>query len=138
MILRTRTCHVYVCNLTSVCFLSQCGACGQIGHMRTNKVCRLFEQTMQELNYQKRGRKPLNRHSVHVTSNRAMANISSSQHAETLTFRIAINDSQFCIVQVAITEEEEKLFSKAAGLDDKELIKVEGTRVRLSKELLSQ
>ena len=39
---------------------------------------------------------------------------------------------------MAITEEQEAEFSRAAGLDDKELVKVEGTKMKLSKELLSQ
>ena len=39
---------------------------------------------------------------------------------------------------MAFTEEQEAELSRAAELDAKELIKVEGTKMKLSKELMSQ
>ena len=42
------------------------------------------------------------------------------------------------LFQVAFTEEQEAELSRAAQLDAKELIKVEGTKMKLSKELMSQ
>ena len=41
-------------------------------------------------------------------------------------------------LKVAITEEQEAEFSRATELDGVELVKVEGTKMKLSKELIAQ
>lgn len=71
----------------------KCGACGQMGHMRTNRECPM---------YNKQGG--------------------------------ASSDK----VRVAVTEEQEEEMVKESSLVDEGLINVEGTKVKISKQLIEQ
>ncbi|XP_055958756.1 transcription initiation factor TFIID subunit 1 isoform X2 [Patella vulgata] len=68
----------------------KCGACGAMGHMRTNKECPMYNKT----------------------------------------------GGSTAPVQVAMTEEQEEEEEKNLPIADQELINVEGTKIKLSKNLL--
>ncbi|ESP02189.1 hypothetical protein LOTGIDRAFT_212720 [Lottia gigantea] len=74
-----------------VSFQMKCGACGAVGHMRTNKECPMY------------------------------ANLAG----------------KIAPVQVAMTEEQEEEEEKNLPIADQELINVEGTKIKLSKNLLA-
>lgn len=79
-------------NVFWFCLQLKCGACGAIGHMRTNKFCPLYYQT-----------------------NAPPSN------------------------PVAMTEEQEEELEKTViHNDNEELIKVEGTKIVLGKQLIER
>jgi transcription initiation factor TFIID subunit 1 len=70
----------------------KCGACGQVGHMRTNKACPKYTGLMQPVSP----------------------------------------------VQVAMSEEQEEEYEKELlGVEDEELVNIDGTKVKLSKKLFT-
>ena len=81
-----------VCTLTYYITVQlKCGACGQVGHMRTNKECPLYHR-----------------------------------------------QSSVAPIPVAVTEEQEEEIEQELNLVDQDLINVEGTKLKIRKQVIEQ